>query len=106
LTLLISNVPRDAHGISDLDASYLADTVVAMRSFDANGLVRGCISVLKKRHGRHEKSIRELAIGQGGIRLGPPLSQFRGMLTATPEYVGGLDDLMTRSSLGAGDEPG
>jgi circadian clock protein KaiC len=77
------------HMASPIDLSYLADTVVLLRYFEAGGEIRKAISVPKKRSGRHEQSIRELAMDGGGIRLGPPLSNFRGILTGTPEYLGG-----------------
>jgi circadian clock protein KaiC len=86
----------------DIDASYLADTVVLMRHFEAGGLVRQCISVLKKRHGRHERSIREVEICPGGLRLGPPLREFSGVLTGTPRYEGRREDLLEQR----GESPG
>lgn len=69
-----------------IDASYLADTVVLMRHFEAMGRMRRCISVVKKRHGRYEMTIREVEIGSGCVRLGPPLAEFTGILTGTPRY--------------------
>jgi circadian clock protein KaiC len=69
---------------SPVDASYLADSVVLMRYYETRGEVRQAISVLKKRGGAHERSIREFKLGKGGIRLGPPLSEFRGILTGVP----------------------
>jgi circadian clock protein KaiC len=70
-----------------IDASYLADTVLLLRYFEAFGQVRQAISVIKKRTGKHERTIRELRF-DGGIRIGEPLVNFRGVLTGTPEYVG------------------
>lgn len=69
---------------SPVDASYLADAVVLMRYFEAEGEVRQAISVLKKRGGQHERSIRSFKISQDGLSLGPPLRQFRGILTGVP----------------------
>jgi circadian clock protein KaiC len=66
-----------------VDASYLADAVILMRYFEARGEVRQAISVMKKRGGKHERSIRELKM-DGGIRVGPPLREFRGILTGVP----------------------
>ncbi len=80
----------------DVDASYIADTVVLMRNFEAGGTICRCISVLKKRYGDHEKTIRELQITQGGIRVGEPLRQFRGLLTGSPEFVGDMGRLLDR----------
>lgn len=70
--------------VSPIDASYLADTVLLLRFFEAAGHVRQAISVLKKRSGSHEKTIRELTLGEDGITLGPPLDNFRGILSGIP----------------------
>lgn len=77
-----------------IDMSYMADTVVLLRYFEAQGEVRQAISVLKKRTGKHERTIREFRIDQGGIQLGEPLSDFRGVLTGIPTYQGKKDGLM------------
>jgi circadian clock protein KaiC len=90
-TILV-NVQRGLIGpnmTSGADASYLADAVVLLRYFEAQGQVRGAISVLKKRSGHHEKTIREFGLGPGGVVVGPPLERFHGVLTGVPEYVGG-----------------
>ena len=71
-----------------IDMSYLADTVVLLRYFEAGGEVRQAISVLKKRTGKHERTIREFRIDKGGIQLGQPLSDFHGVLTGIPVYHG------------------
>jgi circadian clock protein KaiC len=71
-----------------LDVTYLADTIIFFRFFEASGQVRKAISVLKKRVGRHEDTIREFQISAEGIRVGSPLSEFRGILTGVPEYSG------------------
>ena len=81
---------------SPIDLSYLADTVVLMRYFEAEGEVRQAISVLKKRTGKHERTIREYRIDVGGIRLGQPLSDFRGVLTGVPVYDGARGNLMKK----------
>lgn len=67
-----------------LDTSYLADSVILFRYFEIAGEVRQAISVLKKRSGNHEKTIREFRIGQNGLSVGEPLSDFHGVLTGTP----------------------
>ncbi|HSR64144.1 MAG TPA: ATPase domain-containing protein [Xanthomonadaceae bacterium] len=67
-----------------VDVSYLSDGVVLLRYFEAEGEVRKAISVLKKRTGFHEQSIRELRMGPDGVRLSEPLRQFRGVLTGLP----------------------
>ena len=72
---------------STLDVSYLADTVVLLRYFEANGEVRTAISVLKKRTGGHERTLREFTISGDGIQIGKPLRNFRGVLTGGPREV-------------------
>ena len=69
-----------------IDASYLADAVILMRYFESRGEVRQAISIVKKRGGEHERTIREFAMEQGGIRVGEPLREFRGVLTGVPVY--------------------
>jgi len=73
-----------------LDVSYLADAVVMLRYFEADGMVRKAISVVKKRTGSHETSIREFVVGPGGVRLGEPLTQFQGVMSGVPTYRGNL----------------
>jgi len=73
---------------SPIDASYLADSVVLLRYFEARGEVRQAISVVKKRGGRHERTIRELRMDSGRITVGAPLREFRGVLTGVPVYEG------------------
>jgi len=69
---------------SPVDASYLADAVILMRYFETNGEVRQAISVVKKRGGAHERTIRDFSMDGQGLRVGPPLRQFRGILTGVP----------------------
>jgi circadian clock protein KaiC len=71
-----------------VDASYLADAVILLRYFEAAGEVRQAISVVKKRGSAHERSIREFLLDDGGIRVGEPLRDFRGILTGVPIYEG------------------
>ena len=73
---------------SPVDVSYLADTVVLLRYFEAAGAIRRAVSVVKKRTGAHEDTIRELRLSAGGITVGKPLSEFHGVLTGVPSYVG------------------
>jgi circadian clock protein KaiC len=87
---------------SPIDLSFLADTVVLLRYFEAAGEIRKAISVPKKRSGVHEPSIRELLMGRGGIRLGPPLSDFRGILIGAPEYHGAAARVPARMDDAAG----
>ena len=72
---------------SPVDASYLADSVVMLRFFEHAGKVKKAISVLKKRTGAHEESIRELSFDSRGIHLSKPLLQLRGVLTGVPVEV-------------------
>ncbi len=80
--------------LQDVNVSYIADAVILLRFFEAEGRIRKAISVLKNRSGVHEDSIRELRIDARGLRVGAPLVQFRGVLTGTPEYTGGNTPLM------------
>jgi circadian clock protein KaiC len=73
---------------SPVDTSYLADTIVLMRFFEVQGRVRKAISVVKKRSGAHEDTIRELAIGPGGLVVGKALTEFHGILTGVPVFKG------------------
>lgn len=98
-TLLISA----QHGIlgmsmpSPVDVSYLADSVVLFRFFEAGGEVRKAVSVVKKRTGEHETSIREFVVGSKGLKVGEPLREFHGIMTGIPRYVGGATPLMDTS---------
>lgn len=84
---------------SPVDVSYLADAVVLLRYFEAAGAIRRAVSVVKKRTGAHEDSIRELRLAAGGITVGKSLSEFQGVLTGVPSYVGNVGsagDLLPR----------
>jgi circadian clock protein KaiC len=81
-----------------IDITYLADTVVLLRYFEARGSIRRAISVMKKRGGHHESTIREFHIGNTGIAVGQPLKDFQGVLRGVPAYLGGADPLMERST--------
>jgi circadian clock protein KaiC len=76
-----------------VDTTYLADTVILFRYFEADGRVRQAISVVKKRSGKHERTIRELRL-DGGIAVGDPLHNFLGVLTGTPVFKGDSKTLM------------
>ena len=71
-----------------VDASYLADSVVMLRYFEAAGRVKKAISVMKKRSGPHEDAIREIRMSPDGIHVGEALEQFQGILTGVPSLVG------------------
>jgi circadian clock protein KaiC len=72
---------------SPVDTSYLADSVVLFRYFEYGGEIKKAISVIKKRSGPHEQSIREMTLDGQGIHLSEPLTRFRGILTGVPEEV-------------------
>ena len=84
------------HMQSTVDISYLSDTVVMLRFFEADGRVRKAISVLKKRSGQHEDTIREMSLGAGGLRVGEVLREFHGVLTGIPTYAGAGRGLIER----------
>jgi circadian clock protein KaiC len=77
-----------------LDISYLSDAVLMLRYFEAEGRVRRAISVVKKRSGVHEDAIREFRLTADGLKIGPPLTEFHGILTGTPTYRGGKNPLL------------
>lgn len=70
-----------------VDASYLADAVMLLRYYEAEGEVRQAISVIKKRGGAHERTIRPFSLGANGIAIGEPLRNYRGVLTGVPTRV-------------------
>jgi circadian clock protein KaiC len=82
---------------SPIDVSYLADTVLLFRYFEAEGAIRQALSVIKRRSGPHERTIRELVFGNGAISVGDPLSEFHGVLTGVPS--------LTREPTLAGEAP-
>ncbi|HEX3761364.1 MAG TPA: ATPase domain-containing protein [Kofleriaceae bacterium] len=82
---------------SPVDVSYIADNVLLLRYFEAEGRIRKAISVVKKRTGRHENSIRELSLSSSrGIEVGAPLTQFHGILTGVPQFHGNASQLSTK----------
>jgi circadian clock protein KaiC len=76
-----------------IDISYLADTVILTRYFEALGAVKKAISIIKKRSGRHETTIRELSMTPNGVIIGPPLADFEGVLTGVPRFFGARDKI-------------
>jgi circadian clock protein KaiC len=74
--------------VTPVDASYLADAVILMRYYELRGEVRQAISVVKKRGGAHEHTIRDFRLDSRGIQVGPTLREFRGVLTGVPIYEG------------------
>lgn len=79
---------------SSLDLSYLADTVMLLRFFEADGVMRKAISVMKTRSARHERTVREFLVDAGGLTLGEPLRGFQGVLSGTPTWSGAAEDLL------------
>ena len=95
LTLLV----LAQHGLvgqmqSPVDLTYLSDTVLLLRYFESAGQLRRAISVLKKRTGGHEKSIREYRVDKEGLRVGEPLKNFSGILTGVPKFAGEGESLL------------
>jgi circadian clock protein KaiC len=98
---ILTLVQRGVFGAPVEDAaevSYLADTVILLRYFEYQGKVRQALSVVKKRSGSHERTIRECRIEQGGMRVGAPLVDFQGVLTGVPHYTGPVEPLMSPDS--------
>ena len=85
------------HMQSPVDLTYLSDAVVLLRFFEASGELRRALSVVKKRTGGHEASIREYRIGREGLRVGQPLRGFAGVMTGVPKFVGGEHELLEHS---------
>ena len=77
-----------------MDLTYLSDTVLLLRFFEAGGQIRRAASVIKKRTGSHENTIREFCIDSRGVRVGERLIEFRGVLTGVPTYEGQSAALM------------
>jgi len=86
---------------ASLNISYLADAVILIRFFEAEGRIRKAISIIKNRGGAHEDTIRELRIDGEGVRVGEPLTAFKGVMTGTPEYSGVAGPLMEPRDVGA-----
>jgi circadian clock protein KaiC len=82
---------------SPVDLTYLADSVLLLRYFEALGRVRRAISVIKKRGGAHENTIREFQITSTGLHIGEPLDEFQGVLRGVPTFVGRTATLLDRS---------
>jgi len=83
---------------SPVDLTYLSDTVLLLRFFEAEGELRRAVSVVKKRTGGHEPSIREYRIDTFGVRVGEPLREFSGILTGVPKFLGGAKALLPNGS--------
>ena len=79
------------------DISFLADSVLLLRYFEVSGEVRQAVSVVKRRGGDHERTIREARVQHGGLHVGAPLREFQGVLTGVPSFTGAARDLMSHS---------
>ena len=102
VTCIMTLVQRGIFGSpvdEQAEISYLADTVLLMRYFEVRGSVRQAISVVKKRGGDHERTIREMRIQEGGLHIGKPLTEFQGVLTGVPNFTGESADLMPPAPL-------
>src|SRR4051794_37396174 len=84
---------------SPIDVSFLADSVILLRFFEALGTVRQAISVVKKRRGAHERTLREMKFGSAGMEIGEVLSDFEGVLTGVPRYRGSESDLLGKNRI-------
>ena len=82
-----------------VDITYLADTVILLRYFEALGKVRRAISIIKKRTGSHESTIREYRISTQGMTIGEPLETFQGVLRGVPTYLGASNPLLREETL-------
>ena len=88
ITILILNQQNLVGSMhTKVDISYLADTVILLRYFEVQGRIHQAISILKKRIGQHERTLRELSFSSAGIHVGEPLVNFQGVLTGVPEFV-------------------
>jgi circadian clock protein KaiC len=79
---------------SPVDLSYLTDTVILLRYFEAFGEVRKAISLVKRRTGAHENTVRELSVGAGGVRVGQEIKDFQGVLSGRLQYSGAAEPLL------------
>jgi circadian clock protein KaiC len=104
VTCIMTLVQRGIFGSPVDDAaeiSYLADTVILLRYFEVFGSVRQAVSVVKKRSGDHERTIRESRVQRGGLHVGGPLREFQGVLTGVPSFTGATGDLLPSISPGS-----
>ena len=92
--LLLANHGLVGQMATPVDMTYLCDSVMLLRFFESGGRLRRAISVVKKRMGPHEDTIREFRIGVAGLTVGEPLEQFRGILSGAPSFEGKQGDLL------------
>jgi circadian clock protein KaiC len=79
---------------SPANITYIADSVALLRFFESQGIVRRAVSMLKKRSGPHGSAIREMELDADGLRIGPPMTAFHGVLTGTPTFLGECGELL------------
>jgi circadian clock protein KaiC len=92
--LLLANHGLLGQMAAPVDMTYLCDSVMLLRFFENGGRLRRAISVIKKRVGSHEDTIREFKISEHGLDVGEPLEKFRGILTGVPSFEGKHSDLI------------
>ena len=97
---VVSMMTVAQHGLmgqmsTPVDLTYLADTVILLRYFEAAGRIRKAVSVVKKRIGRHEDTIREFKLSSSGVRVGDPLENFHGVLTGVPTFKGSAKEMLS-----------
>lgn len=80
---------------STVDLTYLADTVILSRFYEYRGEVKQALSVIKKRSGNHERTIREMKIGKNGISLGEPLRNLQGVLSGVPTFLPATEERLS-----------
>jgi circadian clock protein KaiC len=95
--LLLANHGLIGHMNTAVDLTYLSDSVMLLRYFEAEGRIRRAVSVVKKRTGPHEDAIREFTLSSDGLSVGEPLSQFSGVLSGIPRFEGERASLMRKS---------
>ena len=78
---------------TDVDLSYLSDTILLFRFFEANGEILTALSVVKSRASAHERTIREFRLGRSGVRVGEALTDFQGVMAGVPAYKGQMSML-------------
>lgn len=98
--LTVTQAGMVGHMQSPVDTTYLADNVILFRYFEASGCVHRAISVMKKRNGRHERTIRELDMDGSGVLIGEPLADFHGILSGIPTYKGNGGPLARKPASG------
>jgi circadian clock protein KaiC len=82
------------HMQAPIDLTYLADTVILLRYFEQGGAIRKAVSIVKKRIGSHETTIREFKLTSHGLVVGEALKEFEGVLTGTPSFLGATSQML------------